>query len=215
MKCKCGHEEKEHFGPCEKWIADNKMCECERFTPVSDDLQAAASAIQVVDHIMAVVGVWLQHTELEGDPFVDFRQRHNDIFDKIVSGYASECVRKREPIDVVLFCPSCKFQHIDKAEPDVCETCGHPEVAHARGDLKCWIGQRCSCTGFTAWLNPPHKSHRCLNCNIVWRPADVPTNGVAKAKTVGSNDTKDYGVNPHEQTASQPDAHQTESLEAQ
>jgi hypothetical protein len=92
-----------------------------------------------------------------------------------------------QPIDVVLFCPQCFMQHIDKAEPDVCELCGegresHPEIGKVR---------RCQQTGqeFTSWLNPPHKSHRCHKCNFVWRPADVPTNGVLKPKTVGSNDT--------------------------
>lgn len=111
------------------------------------------------------------------------------------------------PIDIVLFCPNCKTQHIDKAEPDVCESCGHEEIEHFGhngddpNDIGCY-----SCGGivpngcqiFTAWLNPPHKSHRCHNCNTVWRPADVPTNGVEKAKTGGDNDTKDWGVNPNE-----------------
>lgn len=96
--------------------------------------------------------------------------------------------RIEERVDVVLFCPKCKKQHIDKAVPEVCESCGHPEAAHMK--TGCWVGRNCPCVSFVAWLNPPHKSHRCNWCNVVWRAADVPTNGVERAKTVGSNDTE-------------------------
>lgn len=63
------------------------------------------------------------------------------------------------PIDVVLFCPVCKTQHIDAPEPD------------------------------SGWTNPAHKSHLCHNCGFIWRPADVPTNGVTAATTRGANNT--------------------------
>lgn len=39
------------------------------------------------------------------------------------------------------------------------------------------------------WGNPPHRSHLCHGCKHVWRPADVPTNGVASIKTAGSKDS--------------------------
>lgn len=39
------------------------------------------------------------------------------------------------------------------------------------------------------WHNPPHRSHLCAGCGHVWRPADVPTNGVLAVKTRGSNDS--------------------------
>lgn len=64
------------------------------------------------------------------------------------------------PIDMLLFCPKCGTQHID--EP-------------GKGD--------------SSWTNPPHRSHLCDSCNCVWRPADVPTNGVARITTKGSQDT--------------------------
>lgn len=64
-----------------------------------------------------------------------------------------------DPIDMILYCPNCKSRHIDIEEP--------------------WKG----------WNNPPHKSHLCDNCGTIWRPADIPTNGVAKIKTYGKNDT--------------------------
>lgn len=39
------------------------------------------------------------------------------------------------------------------------------------------------------WDNPPHRSHLCHGCKHVWRPADVPTNGVAAVATTGSKDS--------------------------
>lgn len=63
------------------------------------------------------------------------------------------------PIDMVLPCPWCGTLHIDKPEPE------------------------------NGWDNPPHRSHLCHGCKRVWRPADVPTNGVARAKTRGEKDT--------------------------
>jgi hypothetical protein len=80
------------------------------------------------------------------------------------------------PIPMVLHCPRCQAQHVDVAKPDACETCGLGEAD-------------CPCPTFAPWLNPPHNSHRCANCNTVWRPADVPTNGVAQAQTRGDRDT--------------------------
>lgn len=38
------------------------------------------------------------------------------------------------------------------------------------------------------WSNPPHRSHLCARCNFIWRPADVPTNGVEKIQTAGRDD---------------------------
>ncbi len=28
------------------------------------------------------------------------------------------------------------------------------------------------------WANPPHRTHLCLGCGHLWRPAEVATNGV-------------------------------------
>ena len=64
-----------------------------------------------------------------------------------------------DPIPVVLYCPVCKTQHIDAPNPTV------------------------------GWTNPPHRSHYCLNCACVWRPADVATTGVARVETRGTVDT--------------------------
>lgn len=109
-----------------------------------------------------------------------------DLFDMGMSEQkrAASVDRKAiEPLDVILFCPQCKAQHIDKAEPDVCEDCGHPEAAHMK--TGCWIGGKCECKVFKAWLNPPHKKHRCHECNHVWKPAAIRTNGV---ETIGEGE---------------------------
>lgn len=39
------------------------------------------------------------------------------------------------------------------------------------------------------WDNPPHRSHLCQGCGEIWRPADVPTNGVGGTITRGDADT--------------------------
>lgn len=39
------------------------------------------------------------------------------------------------------------------------------------------------------WNNPPHRSHLCHGCGFIWRPADVPTTGVAAIQTRGKADS--------------------------
>jgi hypothetical protein len=68
------------------------------------------------------------------------------------------------PIDVVLHCPRCGLLHVDAPEPA------------------------------SGWTNPPHKSHLCHDCGLVWRPADVPTNGVEAVATRGEKDTPVEGI---------------------
>ena len=80
---------------------------------------------------------------------------------------------EQKPIDMVLYCPKCHEQHIDAPEPSI--TAG--DAAMFGGD---WPDR---------WTNPPHRSHLCHGCGHVWRPADVPTNGVAAIKTKGKNDS--------------------------
>src|SRR5215475_10184563 len=73
------------------------------------------------------------------------------------------------PIDMILFCPQCGRQHIDEPQPE------------------------------KSWDNPPHRSHECQQCGHVWRPADVPTNGVAEIKTKGQHDHRTWQIKPCEQ----------------
>ena len=75
------------------------------------------------------------------------------------------------PIDMILHCPACLEQHIDTPE-------GAPEM---QPDGSVHMEEY--------WSNPPHRSHLCRHCGFIWRPADVPTNGVAEIKTRGKNDS--------------------------
>jgi len=63
----------------------------------------------------------------------------------------------RDPVPMILFCPNCGLQHIDRPEG--------------------------------IWMNPPHRSHLCGGCGHSWRPADVPTTGVADINTRGKADS--------------------------
>ena len=63
-----------------------------------------------------------------------------------------------KPIDILLFCPNCAEQHIDEPQPE------------------------------KDWTNPPHKTHECQFCGHLWRPSDVPTNGVLQTTTKGKSD---------------------------
>lgn len=60
-----------------------------------------------------------------------------------------------KPIPMVLCCPQCGEQHIDRAQPE------------------------------KEWNNPPHKTHLCEFCEHEWRPCDRPTVGVKEIKTFG------------------------------
>lgn len=84
-----------------------------------------------------------------------------------------------KPIDMVLHCPSCGLQHIDAPETDAQYT----ERLH---ESPWWElgGDKPE-----RWVNPIHRSHRCSGCGHIWRPADVPTNGVAAVKTHGKADS--------------------------
>jgi hypothetical protein len=63
------------------------------------------------------------------------------------------------PIDMIIYCPKCKFQHVDRPAPEI------------------------------EWFNPIHKSHLCSSCLTIFRTADVYTNGVHTIQSRGANDT--------------------------
>lgn len=93
------------------------------------------------------------------------------------------------PVDMVLHCQACGLQHID-AE-DRTPTPAVPEGVTGVFDAEHESGARWS-DGIErrpAWTNPPHRSHLCHGCGHTWRPADVPTNGVAAVKTAGRADS--------------------------
>lgn len=73
------------------------------------------------------------------------------------------------PIPMVLYCPACGMQHVDATESREYTLPGfRPPAPH--------------------WDNPPHRSHLCHGCGHIWRPADVPTEGVAAIQTRGQAD---------------------------
>ena len=63
------------------------------------------------------------------------------------------------PVDMLLFCPICDWQHVDAPDEQT-----------------------------PGWDNPPHKSHLCRMCGHVWRPSDRATNGVLMINTKGEKD---------------------------
>lgn len=79
------------------------------------------------------------------------------------------------PIPMILFCPVCGVQHIDG-----------PETHHLDRELAVAGIDK---TYSASWDNPPHRSHLCAACGCIWRPADVPTVGVARIQTRGQHDT--------------------------
>lgn len=75
-----------------------------------------------------------------------------------------------KPLPMVLHCPECGLQHVDAKETHgLAEGEQEPEEP--------------------AWNNPPHRSHLCHGCGCIWRPADVPTDGVKAITTRGKADT--------------------------
>lgn len=84
---------------------------------------------------------------------------------------------ERDPIPMILYCPLCGTQHIDA-----------PETHHLDLELD-RAGMDSSYSA--SWNNPPHRSHLCHSCGAIWRPADVPTVGVARIETRGKADTFD------------------------
>jgi hypothetical protein len=111
---------------------------------------------------------------------LDFNELCRVVRDAIAEG----SVQAKAPVDMVLFCPRCGTQHVDAPE----------DVDLFRSTMLQIGGLRE--TNPKPWTNPPHKSHLCHTCGCIWRPADVPTNGVERTKTRGANDSA-MGVRNH------------------
>jgi hypothetical protein len=83
----------------------------------------------------------------------------------------------QQPICMVLYCPRCGAQHIDKEETENEYLFRIQRPSVIPGD-----------NAPPRWTNPPHKSHLCQICKAIWRPAEVYTTGVQSIKA-GKNDT--------------------------
>lgn len=104
------------------------------------------------------------------------QEEYGQLCDRLdMQMFARACIAAytEMPIDMVLHCPACGLQHIDAPEKGKLIS-GGPNAGRVK----------------PGWTNPPHRSHLCHGCDHVWRPADVPTNGVAAVKTKGKNDSE-------------------------
>jgi hypothetical protein len=128
------------------------------------------------------------------------RKRTDQSF--LRSRRCTQCAPQSEdapaPIPMVLHCPECGRQHVDAPEPQCTFNLWGENVVWAsdNSSLRCQkrldhAGAHEVGSGLTSfrWTNPPHKSHKCHGCGIVWRPADVPTVGVEAIETRGQADT--------------------------
>ena len=95
----------------------------------------------------------------------------------------SQAARTTESLDMVLYCPSCGQQHIDKDET---KNRAHAPNCNLFFDMS---NHGCNCGFSKLWNNPPHRTHLCASCGHQWRPADVATNGVEDIKTHGARDS--------------------------
>jgi hypothetical protein len=97
---------------------------------------------------------------------VEYEQRHAAELETALAAQPAAA-----PTDMILHCPKCGQQHVDKPEP-------HDLFPPFGSDMD-----------REKWSNPPHRLHLCHACGHIWRPADVPTNGVRVIKTAGKSDS--------------------------
>lgn len=104
-------------------------------------------------------------TEAMGSEQVEaIYKRARDALAVRITFHPAQADSQPAPIDMVLHCPACGLQHVDA--PDAWRPGSDP-----------------------LWDNPPHRSHLCHGCGHIWRPADVPTNGMEAVKTRGKADS--------------------------
>lgn len=111
------------------------------------------------------IATWRRHMTTATDDFFALKKIAKDAL-ATPPQPAAQAVEPK-PIDMVLHCPACGMQHIDAPEDSECDG----EAVQSLG---------CS--------NPPHRLHLCRGCGHIWRPANVPTNGVAAVATKGKAD---------------------------
>jgi predicted RNA-binding Zn-ribbon protein involved in translation (DUF1610 family) len=96
-------------------------------------------------------------------------------------GDASEVVELAKlPISMILHCPECHTQHIDRVEPPRYhgrEITREEWALLKKGQGVNFVPDQ-SCL-HDPWDNPPHKTHLCQKCGFLFKPANVETTGVA------------------------------------
>jgi hypothetical protein len=134
---------------------------------IQQAIEAMEGFLAIVNDSRGVAGYHLNGDAAEWDEF--------DEVEAAEAAIAALKAHQSQPVDMVLYCPSCGKQHVDA-----------PELHHVDEAL-----ERNGLPGApdASWTNPPHRSHLCHSCGCIWRPADVPTNGVARIETTGKADT--------------------------
>lgn len=160
-------------GLCPKWYAIRDCDSAQDCREIADRIAAAKSAPQEAQVAVGdgsepwipAPADWARIETIgwyngDGEPSPTISANLHHALDALQSGkyriVAATPLREVAavgPVDMLLFCPACGFQHVDAAEPG------------------------------TDWTNPPHRTHKCKQCKHLWRPADVQTNGVAFIKT--------------------------------
>lgn len=158
----------------DRGLTDPNCMACQLGSEVIDTFKAMRA--ELTERQAARDGVTDEMVEIalnapvEGDNVVRdyFPGRYTDDLVLMIMRAALESIAQHHaPIDMVLYCPVCHAQHIDAPDNDIS---AHPDGSESR------------------WTNPPHRSHLCHQCGTIWRPADVPTNGVKEIKTRGTKD---------------------------
>lgn len=126
---------------------------------VKGRIQEAATRIErdadEIDHLRAYLR---EERDRVAHMRVEWAEEVGDLLKKIAD--------LEKPVDMILHCPACLEQHIDRDE-------GQHIAPHESPIL---------------WRNPPHRSHLCHHCGFIWRPSDRATNGVEETETKGRDD---------------------------
>lgn len=136
----------------------------------TDLLQEAEGLIADMDSEIEELRVNLQDSELEGYRTAFFAIGEllglpaqsippKKVWETQMRPALQAAIAAQGPVPMVLHCPRCHLQHIDAPDERT-----------------------------PGWQNPPHRSHLCHGCGLIWRPADVPTIGVERTQTTGKSD---------------------------
>lgn len=171
--------------PATRWKLHAEHCRCAECVDRENRVQHAMPAgaqrtVAMTEEQREAVRAFLEAQDaldnrefqgINGEDWGTLRRRRNVARDELDNALAAPAAAQGAPIDMVLHCPACGMQHIDAPEEE--------EYEDKSGALR----MKCD------WTNPPHRSHLCHYCEWVWRPADVPTNGVQAVKTKGKADS--------------------------
>jgi len=151
---------------------------CKREAPSTTDKSRADALTEAL--IRKIATQYCEYNA-EGRTYNILRYECAEDFFNCVRELLAAPVEQHEaaPAPMLLFCPNCGTQHIDRPEiePGRLISSG-PNTGRAAPPR-------------VTWDNPPHRSHLCHACGCTWRPADFPTAGIAELETRGKNDNWD------------------------